>query len=81
MRHMKDLKEPETTAAILTCSECGAELSEAIYCEACFTRKYIDFEQAVKDCQKRADEMQSKLWVIESRLVELQNHFVTNSTR
>jgi len=60
-------------SATLTCSQCGAKLNKAALCESCFMRRFIDFEQTVRDCQKRADEVQSKLWVIESRLRELQD--------
>ena len=71
---------PNNEPRCLVCSDCGAELNEAIYCEACFRRRYIDFEEKVKDCQRRTDEVQSKLWIIESRLRELQNYFTTGST-
>ena len=71
---------PKNEPGPLVCSDCGAELNEAIYCEACFRRRYIDFEQTVKACQRRTDEVQSKLWIIESRLRELQNYFITGST-
>ena len=68
-----NFRETKAISATLICSQCGAKLTKATLCESCFMRRFIDFEQTVKDCQKRADEVQSKLWVIESRLRELQD--------
>ena len=67
----------------LICSQCGKELNgkTIVRCETCFSSMQIDFQQTVQDCQKRIDEMQSKLWIIESKIRELQNAFAKTTSR
>lgn len=40
-------------------------------CRRCYMKRYSEFINTVSDCQKRMDEVQSKLWMIESDIREL----------
>jgi hypothetical protein len=40
-------------------------------CLRCYIKRYSEFINTVNDCQKRMDEVQSKLWMIESDIKEL----------
>lgn len=45
------------------CSKCGTVLSPKapVYCGGCLGEYRLQFDQLAKDCQKRVDEMQSKI--------------------
>jgi hypothetical protein len=58
----------------LICCRCGTELNKGkpIYCVNCCAAAEIDFQQRTNDCQKRTDELQSKLLIIELQKSKLE---------
>ena len=54
----------------LICSQCEKKIivSKMSICKACFMENYNNSKQIIKDCQNSADDMQSRLWAIESRI-------------
>ena len=61
-------QEKQKQLQYLTCSCCGIKLSNeaSAYCVTCLISAQLNLEQRVEECQKIADETQSKLLTTES---------------